>query len=82
MTLSNRLWRAIARRWEESLDPAQVWVWAKVRQQALGKRHFYVHIDLTGPELRAVTALLQAPPDNYLRFLVSHEREHNPGFAL
>lgn len=82
MTLSNRLWRAIAWRWRDSLEDAHVWVWAKVRQQAHGKRHAFTRIVLNRPELRAVTDIILQPPDRYLRFCVQHEREHNPEFAL
>jgi hypothetical protein len=81
MTLSNRLWRAIAARMDDS--PTQAMVWAKVRMQAHGKRHYLREIDLTHRERGAVACALHAnTADDYLRFCVVHERNTNPDFAL
>lgn len=82
MTLSNRLWRAIAWRWRDSPEAAQICVWAKVWRYAHGKRHFHVFIPLNWSQTGAVVDALMRPADDYLRFLVQHEREHNPRFVL
>lgn len=78
MILSNRLWRAIAYRMGD--NPADAMVWAKVESEAKGKRHFLRRIMLTFPEMQMVLALLRSPCDDYMRFVIAHERATNPGF--
>lgn len=78
MKLSNRTWRAVARRLEHSLEPAQAMVWAKIEQQARGKRHALITIPLSVDEEIAVLHELNNPQDDYMRFVIEHERNINP----
>jgi hypothetical protein len=75
MRASNRLWRAIRRHVDE--HDALV---AKIAHFAHGKRHALTEIPLTVDEGLVVMSLLTTTDDDYLRFCVEHEREHNPTF--
>ena len=80
MSLSNRLWRKIAREFGESEDVHELRVWKKVQNQAHGKRHFIREISLTIEEETSVLRLLNSTNDEHLRFMIRHEYEHNPEF--
>lgn len=82
MTLSNRLWRAIAAQTSDA--PAHATLWAKITLQATGKRHYLRSIALSPLETWAVGEVVrhQSLRNDYMRFLVKHEREHNPEFGL
>lgn len=78
MRLSNRIWRAVAHRLAESVEPADAMVWAKVEAQAKGKRHALISIPLSVDQELAVLAILNNPTDDYMRDLIRRERENNP----
>jgi hypothetical protein len=83
MALSNRLWRAIAGRIPQDDDPANIRTFFRITGEAVGKRHYQRRIALAEYEREVVERVLMTErPDDYLRFLVAHEREHNPEFAL
>lgn len=78
MRLTNRCWRAVAHRLGESLEPADALVWAKVNLYAKGKRHAVIGIPLTAAEELVVMNVLNAPGDDYMAFVVTHECKVNP----
>jgi hypothetical protein len=78
MRLTVRCWRAVAHRLAESLEPADVLVWAKVKEYAHGKRHAVIGIPLTAAEELVVMDILNAPGDDYMKFVVGHECKINP----
>lgn len=82
MRLSNRCWRAIAYRMDDS--PAEAMVWAKVESEAKGKRHYLRDIALNAYERIVVFDALISPhpDDHYMGFVIDHERATNPDFSL
>ena len=53
-------------------------VWAKVEQQAKGKRHAITEIALTDAEIGAVVTLFRTCRDSYWLATVKHEMENVP----
>jgi hypothetical protein len=59
------------------LTAAEAMVWAKITQQAVGKRHYVRRIALSVAEARAVLDLLANPQDDYLAMALRYERAMN-----
>ena len=77
MILSQRLWWSVAHNTSPD-DAAECMVWAKVRSQCRGKRHYLREIDLTPAEEDAVVRILRNPADDVFRAQIAHEATNFP----
>lgn len=59
-------------------DPVECMVWAKVRSQCHGKRHYLREIALTEAEEAVVVCILKHPADDVLRSQIAHEARNFP----
>lgn len=77
MKLSQRLWWSVAHHTSPD-DPVACMVWAKVRSQCWGKRHYVREIVLTEAEEAVVVRILKHPADDVLRAQIRHEAQNYP----
>lgn len=73
MRLTIRMWRALLSRLPDT--PGGTWAWVRLKEDGLrGKRHYKHLIDLDQREQEAVQYVLDNPPDDYMRFVINHDK--------